>query len=431
MQFAKKKSAEKKKNNFLFLLLGASSTMSVLAFSVGGHSISVFDISLICVLFYLLMAKKNNSLSCSDKTEMFFVLWLVISFLSCIMGFIFFIGKTNWQLASLSYIPKIIIYLFLFFIIKVQNLKDEYIESIAYGVIIGIIINLVWAIIDTLIFYLFGFSITNQIFSQYIIDNDIRYGTLSLILNNGQIRTGGLNGDPANIGLFAPVIAAYSMKTNKKALFILSVISSVASVSLVAMVGIIVVVVVVGLSEKKSRMRTSMLAMFILGILILLFIMISDIPFVVSMRDAVIERIILKFDIAVDSYRMKYYLFFVPSIISNPLSLIIGTGFGTASYAYINAGYINSDIPYDPEITYFSYFFDCGLIGFVLFAIFSCQILRLSYMKSSKSDYQAGIYAGVLGSLIAFCGYHYILYSPVMLISICAVLDNKEDRRKG
>lgn len=414
------------KIDYIFFLFGVASTMPILAVSIAGHSVSLFDALFILVMIRLLFARQSFSLTLPKGAGTYYVIWLFLSLFSCLFGFIYFINRPLWQSAAISYIPKIIIYLVFYILLKRINKSEYYIRSIIKGIISGIIINLIWAIIDAVIFYTFGFSITNRIFAQYILDNDIRYGMLSLTIN-GQIRAGGLNGDPANVGIFAPILAAYSLKSKKYILLIISIISIFASVSLISLAGIIIIYFILLLDMKslsRKKKRNLLLLFFIVAIIGVVFWNINN-PIIAELRTAVMDRLLLKRDIVTQSVRTTYFMKFIPAVFLNPISFLIGTGFGTASYAYIKPGFINENTPYDPECTYFSYYFDCGLAGFIAFMLLSYNIFKSARASSEASDYSMALYACVLGSLVAFWGYHYILYAPVMLITICAVIDGQ------
>ena len=111
-----------------------------------------------------------------------------------------------------------------------------------------------------------------------------------------------------------------------------------------------------------------------------------------------------------------------------PTSLIIGTGYDTAVYAYIDEGLdygING--PTAMENTYLDNFFNFGFIGFVFFVIFYIKMYKnsLKWVKYNQNEYVIVIFSFSIATLICFLFYHYTLYSVIMLISICSICYNE------
>ena len=129
-----------------------------------------------------------------------------------------------------------------------------------------------------------------------------------------------------------------------------------------------------------------------------------------------------------DNARAMYWKNFIPAVINSPTALVIGTGYGTASYAYINGGFVNRKGAYDPEQTYFSNYFDLGLWGFLAFLLLHFYIMKQSYKKRQNLDFLRA-FSGAEGVMIAFMGYHYTIYSVSMLIIIagaCIAFKNSD-----
>lgn len=413
----------------LFVLLGASSTMSIVGWIIGGRFLSLFSIFLAASVLFLILCPKIK-FTVESKSDIHFYIWMLVSLLSCVFGYLYFSGMSRWQEASVSGISKIFLYSIILFLLCRSKRRLRYVRYIAKGLLLGIIINVVWCIVDAVIFYSLGYSITNQLFSSYIEAKEIRYGMVSLITSGGgQIRCSGLNYDPANIGIFTPILTMYSLKSQKKILLVLSFLSVFASVSILALVGIVLIFAVHLLSYKKFT--KSLITIFIsIGILFVLVSTNSKLS--ERMSKAVSNRIEMKEDVSGlgDTNRNVYFAEFFPMILENPMYLIIGTGFNTASYAYKETEYLkNSSLwPYDPECTYISFFFDCGLIGFSFFVLLLCTLYKkFNMLMHLNINYITLLYSAIVGTIIAFWGYHYTLYSVAMLIIICAIAVNTKD----
>lgn len=404
-----------------YYLLGVSSTGMVLAFVVGGHVIPLYSIFLLLV-FYDLIVGRQRPMKCG-QLERSFKAWMGISILSSLFGIVYFIGKLEWQQMSLSYIPKVLIYLLLFFLLKRNVERERKISSILKGLLFGIILNVVWSIADVSLFYTSGESLTNNVFQAYIQAKDMRYGQLSLILGP-VIRSGGLNGDPANLGMFATVLAAYALYSKKYILYFLSILSGLAGVSFVAIGGILLVsLFYFGVDGKISKL----IPVLCLGVLIAVVLLSTNNDIINGLEESFSGRMEMKSETAGDSdnNRRQYFVNFLPAVVSSPTYFVIGTGYMTASYAYLSNGLTTHKYePYDPECTYFSNYFDFGLIGFAMYIYMFWLLLTISRanVKCNPSKQNIFIYTSLMGILVSFWGYHYTLYSVVMLITICGII---------
>lgn len=411
-----------KLDRVIYLLLGFFSTCSCVAIVNGGRIISLYSIFLVIAFFSLLTEKTKYHFSLNTKGIKYYFIWTLISLLSCVFGAIFFMGKAVWMQASLSYIPKICIY-FLLLVLLIQNSRRiEYANALLKGLIIGAIINVAWAITDAIIFYVAGYSITNMIFHKYIAAADIRYGMLSLVLGN-IIRSGGLNGDPANIGMLAPIVAAYGLYSKQRWLYGLSCVSVFASVSIIALASICCITVYF-LFKKNIGIGILFIALICIAISFLSIQKSSNDNVSTQMIGAVLERLEQKAESDMGSnVRAAYWLKFAPAVITTPMAFVLGTGYGTASYPYWRGGYLNIDSTavYDPEQTYFSTYFDVGLWGFIAFVALHLHILKFAYRRKSESNFLI-LFSGMEGIMISFMGYHYTIYSVAMLFLIAGVV---------
>lgn len=408
-------------NKYIFWGLGFSATTSILAVQIFGHFISVYNLLYAVSLFILIKGKqqiiKPNNM---DKN---FVSWMLISILSSLFGFFYFIDEPIFQSAAIKSIPKIVLYLLFFVLIRRSYHSNEYSIIICKGLLYGCIFNLIWAIVDAIVFYITGISITNELFASYLIANDIRYYQASLIIA-GTIRACGINYDPANLGLFAPIVALYALNKKSICLYILALVSIFASISHTATIGIIAVTLIYFLKSNNIIKTIFSFAALSLLIVVLISYIKNDVS--VQMTEAFIERAEAKADGSeLEGNRGEYWLNFIPAVIHQPSALFIGTGYNTASYAYLKHNLVHHEFDaYDPEQTYFATYFDIGLVGFLIFIRLLYGLYNKYKIKynSNEEDYQVFIYSGVVASSITLCGYHYTLYSVLMLTIITGLL---------
>lgn len=411
----------------VFFFLGIFSTCSCLALVVGGHIISLYSITLILSFIILLRGKKRSFDIMKSRLPRLFFLWTLIGLFSSSFGIICFANEDiDWVKTIISNIPKITLYLFLFCYIAKSQKRIIYSDAIIRGLMVGIIINVFWATIDAIIFYSSRISITNELFKSFITATNTRHGMLSLILGDGVIRCAGLNGDPANIGMFAPILASYSLYSKKYWLYLLVITGILSSVSIVGLASTIIITAIYITTKGKSII--GIIAVSIVVVIIGLPLLSNNENSVSGqMIDAVVNRLEDKGDSNNQSTNARtiYWLKFLPAALNTPTSILIGTGYNTASHYYIKGGFLESlKVPYkpfDPEQTYLSFYFDLGLIGFIVFLFLHIKVLYASYKRKDEKAYLL-LFAGMEGIMISFMGYHYTLYSVSMLFLISGIV---------
>ena len=133
------------------------------------------------------------------------------------------------------------------------------------------------------------------------------------------------------------------------------------------------------------------------------------------------ERVMSKFGSnSTETVRIIYNFRLFDAFLAAPFAGIFGTGFGTASYPYIQAGLIEDIFAFDPESTYVSYLFDTGILGvscYLMFLFLSYKFIANNfYSRKDDSETLAIIYAGVCAIFFTSFFYHYILYATHMMI---------------
>lgn len=417
-------------SDLFFFGLGFFSTSQILAIVKGSTIIAFYSICLFAVICILLFSHQKCNIGIELSLRKRFIGWMSLSFVSGLVGLVYFSSDEIFTERILGYFPKILMYFLLFYLLSKDAKGKEHTTLIVQGLKYGVLLNVAWSIFDAVTFYSTGYSITNTLFTSYIAAVDQRYGQLSLILGPF-IRTGGLNADPANIGMFATMVAAYGMLKKKYGLLLLALASALASVSFIAFIGIILVFLYHFLFEARAgKIGFKQLFPIALIVLILIFALNSDNESVVGALDGVSQRMSAKEDAGLEDDRTMYWVNFIPAMFSSPLYWVIGTGYMTASYPYLINHLIDHEYgAYDPENTYFSNFFDFGLVGFIFFVSFyigSWKLLK-KRIQYAPTEYNIVLLAGMEGILIAFAGYHFTLYSVVMLFSICTIIHTDKE----
>lgn len=410
-----------KLNEKLILLCAIFSTMPIVALPVGGRTISLFTICLFvfAAINILMLFRKHNLKLCSNESEKFLLIWLAWGIFSGICGMVYYNNPESgdFAAAAASQIPKIVMYIVMIIIIYNSNLDRKYILK---GLIIGCIINVVWASIDALIFYLFKISVTNIIFQQFININNVRFGQISLILNGGGYRSSGLNTDPANIGFFAPIVFYYGLKKNNKILVVIALLSELASMSTTSLVCTIIVGLIYlfdtkkGKSHKKLSLKTIIISIISVVVIVIFAIKFSDV--IVTQFNKFFTRIDTVYVEGLTENNRAYYIkHFLYACKQENVRLLTGTGYLTASHGYIGTE-INVYGPYDMENRYLANFFDLGIFGTAVFFYMLYSIYRRGKKVLSNNSEYGNIFKAIFFSLIISCAfYQYPLYTVHIL----------------
>ncbi len=401
----------------IYLLAGIFVVSPVISFPIGGNYVTMFTVFLLLIIGDLLRTLSNRY--SSNRIVHYFFCWSFFGVISSLFGFLYFSDLPEFQKAAVSYLPKILIFCFIL-VLFLKQCSEVKVNNFGRGVLIGAIINMVAAFLDTTLFYSTGISYINKFFSGYIELNG-EY-SLGIYTNDGYFRSAGFNSDQACIGLYSAFIAAYSFYVKKPMLIIFSILGNIGAVSLVGVVSVFLVIILHIKDNIKVAVRFSLLA-----IIMALFLLNSNNEFISSISDPIRSRIEMKQNTANDNdnARAMYWKTFIPAVLNSPSSLILGTGYCTASYAYYSIG-IKRVVkrPYDPEQTYFAYFFDIGLIGLMYMLLLYYNLYKsLRRIQFHLYKTNAGLYASYIeGTLISYLGYHYTLGASEMMMLICGIV---------
>ena len=406
----------------LYLLFGFFSTSPVLGVNTPWGSYMTFYNLLIPIVFVELLFSKKIKIK-PNGIIIKYLLWALIGLLSCGFGYVYFWGEPAWQKNALFYVPYVIVYL-LIFLFMLQK-KDASIRCsfLVKGLFLGFLVNIVVAIIDSGVYYTTGFSITNTLFADFIAAYRANSTNAIALATNEGIRSSGLNVDPSDIGMFAIILTIYALYKRKYYLIILALIGCLASISIVGLAGMLIALVI---HIRLLNLSMHHIIGIVISVVAIIFLINSNNSIIESMKFATTARIEMKegtYDDE-DNKRAQYWIKFIPAVVNNPIALFIGNGYYTASYAYKKVGCQFAYFPYDPEQTYFAYYFDLGLIGFIIMLMMYWQTykkIKHRYVKMGKLDDLYPI-AGLEGIAIACLGYHYTVYSVVMLMTMCAVV---------
>lgn len=433
-------------STLLFMSLGIFVTMPVVAVNINGNSFSFFSILLcilICYMIIKLFKKRRIKLKGISKI---LLLWFYIALIASIFGLLWFsdVLMREWFNASLSYIPKIVLYIVFLVLYSSTDICEKYEKPIIKGIMIGSIANIFFSIIDGLIYYIFKISIANTLFKTYIVNNSIRYESLSLLLNNGSIRSSGFNYDPAHLGMLIPMVFYFGIKKNNFFIVIASLISIFMSQSTTAFVCCVIILIVnIKNIHFTVSFQNALKRIFSLIILILVCLLLVNLFDEKNIALNAIKLAMNNFGERVNSNyiegldkddpRLIYYLNLIVAMLTNGLKTITGTGFGTASYPYLyNEALLDKlnlstiKMPYDPESTYVSYLFDTGIVGIIVYIILLYILWKFFKTKQDKNDENLILFSGLNALIFSSFFYHYTIFAcQVLLLIICVVRMDK------
>ncbi len=408
----------------LYISFGFLSTSALLAIPRGGAPIQLYLLLLPIIfadLLFLPTSKRKAS-----KLQNKYIIWSIITFISSFFGIAYFSDVPAFLEMDVSYITRMLIYfvLFLFFMYKQVGERAKYIMS---GIIWGMIFNVVICIVESLIYYVTGVAIIRD-FLTFSNGNTIA----RTIIEGNRIRSTGFTVDPATVGLYAVMLTSYGWYKKIYIYVLLSFICSFATLSATMIVGLLMITIY---QMRESRKNLTRIVLVCLAISFLLS-SINNSAFDM-LKNNMVERMDEKVETG-DARRADYWFMFPEAVINSPHALLIGTGYMTASYAYIKIDpTIRKDYAYDPEQTYISNFFDWGLPGLIVwlslyFALY--KKMRLIY-RSKRADNMDPIYLSFVESVLIVClFYHYTLFVVIMLIIMCAIqrveqFDNRSIRK--
>lgn len=422
----------------IYYTLGFSTTAPLLAVVVGGHYISLMYFVYIIIFADLFFSGGKYTINIKNNSNLFknFLLYLFLCFIASLIGMVFFWNDEKaYSMAQIRFIPQILIYLILLFLLDRNNQRDSKVNYILNGIKYGALINIIWSIVDAFVFYTIGLSITNVLFVDVIEAMGVPHAQASTI-EGLFIRSAGLTIDQCFIGYYAIALTVYGLVRNKKWLILLSVIACFASVTIIGLVGILIVLFGYIITHKNVVPNVALLSF--IAVFIVMAYYFSDNEMISNFKTAVQLRIESKADNdASASTRLLFIEEFPGALMNLPTALFLGTGYFSASYAYFQQGLEYGKYnrfhmyPVPIENMYIETLFAVGLVGLIFFVLFYYKIIKKTdrIIKLQKSDSSIFILNSfIIGAVILFLFYHNVFDSTIMLLSICAAVILKDRR---
>lgn len=434
----------KNKNNKYFIkllkylsyLIGIFVTMPIVTLHYNGKHLSVFTFLYVMMMFMLIVTLKSFTINIKKKSIILYF-WLLFSMVSSIFGLLFFVTEKEWSNVVLRYIPKIYSFFIFLFLLYNSKYKKIIIEFFFNGLIMGCIFNLIWVTIEGFIFYVYYISLNNIVFADYIklLPENRKFISITYA---GGIRATGFNYDPAHLGGLIPIVFTYFYLNKNYIMFPLIITALAFSQSTTALLSTVLIIIIhfkKGVFLKK-KIRFSFNKALIGGVILiclflLLVVIFNKYNIVTSLLKNIdgftnrVSTVYIKND--EPNIRTLYHKYIPDAMIFNGFATIIGTGFGTASYPYINEINIKNNLnitftkPYDPESTYISYLFDLGIVGLLIY-LYILFIIYRYYNKNYNNKYNLIILSTITSIILSSIFYHYTLTAYHVLSIIMAML---------
>ena len=219
--------------------VGLFSVAPIVTLNIDSYSVSYFTIFFIAQIFLLfLFGSKRSYKYFPGKITRIYFLWFLLALVSSFFGLIYFVDYKDFFFTVISYVPKIVLYLIFILLVSRSQYKESVSCYFFKGLFIGCIVNICWAILEGIIFYRTGTSLTASVFSGFL-ERLPENRQFFSIIREGGIRVSGLNYDPAHLGGIVPILFLFSVFRKNGYLLILSLIALLFSQSTTGLMVII------------------------------------------------------------------------------------------------------------------------------------------------------------------------------------------------
>lgn len=423
---------------FIFFLAGVFVTAPIITIRIAGTLVSIFSILFgLLYSFTLWFAIRSRTSFSTSRVNLALVTWHILSLVASIVGVVYFSDlNASWMQPAINFGPKILLYLsFLLCVMKWRE-GDYALVAFLYGFLYGCIANLTWSIFEGVYYYTFDAPLNDVLFLEYVktVSEDRQYMT---VIADGIVRASGFNIDPAHLGVLIPIVFVYGLVKRNIYLLVLSLASLVFSGSTTAaVVCVLGFVVTMGRLELKKISFKSACISTLAAIFVFTGLMASD-----GVRGGILNNIQGFYERSTENYvdgsdqgpRYIYHAYLVEAISYSHIKVLTGTGFGTASYPYVDNPEIGRILdeenrPYDPESTYISYLFDTGFFGVLIYIFVIVSAIVIYRRRIMSGSFELIVYSSLCGIFFAGFFYHYTLTAYQILILTIAVVARDRHR---
>lgn len=244
---------------FLFLVLGVFATLTPLEISLGGMSLTIFNLLLIVIVGKRIVIDRNFGLY--FKGELSYFLFAGIVLLSTICNF--YSSEMAWSKANLvKSINVCILYMGVVILFSTEE-KKKLLECFIKGLYISCLIQMIWGWLQFFAWELFNQSINQLVFSELLGINS--EGVEWTVVKDGHLRLSGFGWEAAYFSLALIVVYLLTPKIYMKLIVAIEICASTSRTGLVLLIVCIMLEVVVTGKFKEYAKKNSRL--FYLGVL--------------------------------------------------------------------------------------------------------------------------------------------------------------------
>lgn len=342
----------------------------------------------------------------------------------------------------LSLVLEYLIYLFLFFLVFVGFGHRSMNKEIYVGLIIGILLNVIWAYIELISWKAFRVAISTLLFGRLF--NIGRNWTI--LLNGNEIRVSGLNWDPAFLGILLAASLAWVVRDCRgtRRIFFAVILAIIFFFS-GSRTGMVACVATVFLDYLITGRKTWNSIVSNIAILIALFILVAitvNLVSSASVNSPYLNRLNVfnSNGISISSFRRIEYYKKAPYLLvrsGNPLTILFGYGPGMAGKAINDAPEISQllrmeslrGLSWEPESTIVSVLLNFGVIGLCVFGMMQLSLVSMT-LELSKADRRYRL-AYFMSVVYIFGGIFYRFHFTLMFELLAIFISSDYSRMKN
>lgn len=361
-------------NKMYVFLLGLLSPMLLLNFG----KFSTFQVLELVFVLYAVFFLQKMYLTREKSVRLMFLLMTLTFVIAMVCRFSGGWFKTA-MLAYFFFVPIFFMYG------HFEHYFDEFtMENYIRGLKVGIIIQLLWCILQILFFYLFRIDVNAYIFTDIlgVIENASKYG-------NGVMCVSGLCWHPANL---APLLVIAICLMNNFYIKILSVVIAAFSGNSTVVIGVLISIILLCLiqifTEKNVEMLHSNVMFVVTGIFLAIFVVIFKpeiLSKVIESIGYVFKRVFSEDKVSSTIAHMRYYTSLGEVMKrSSLLNIVFGYGEGCSGYPFTAYFGQYTGLIWTVESDIVDTLLSRGILGFLVYYYWLIKIVIKSWKYDKK-----------------------------------------------
>ncbi|MBV4432326.1 O-antigen ligase family protein [Clostridium tyrobutyricum] len=394
-----------------FYLLGVFSTFNAVMINIGNNQLAILNFILLLLIIIQAYYKKLHLIFYQYKYPMLMILFI---FLISSLGSFYFIDR-EWANESIVGPIKYIILLFPIFILYNDRELIYYKKYFLKGLYVSTIIQLIWEILQIILWKKYSFSLNNYIF-QDLLHISVNHAWTFL---DGQIfRPSGISWEPANLAVALVIGFILSKNFIIKLFFSIGILISTSRTGIIIWIVCIIIYLFIYLKKKIFIKLKHIFPILIVFILIIIVFNLNH-QYILQYLTESLSRFITS-DKSSNSTNSAlthfgYYKFsFDIFTKENIFQILFGYGTSIAGYPYSKYYQMYTWLgPWTPESDFITILFGNGIIGFLLYYTFI--IKNIFYNRKNINEFL------ILISII-LAGILYVYIRNTWCLLVCMIL---------